>query len=114
MKIIYRIPAKEPYGYIEIEDDVSEGFFDPEKMQEQYKTFKATFDEVPGNGLTGKEVDLILDGWFQGKGVTSDLYDKRNQEQDKWFQAIKRSLARIKRRGNEDEVRYEGLDPKDL
>ncbi len=102
MKTIYRIPTKNEYGFVEIERDLPVNI-QPKEVLEDYHRVLAEYHEAP-SGLTAKEVDLILDGWFKGQGVISDLYDKRNAEQDKWFQAIKRSLARVKRSPNEDEI----------
>ena len=98
MKVIYRIPAKEPYGYIEIEDDVDEGFFDPEKMKAQYDVFKETFNskEEGGEGLPPKEWNAWLDTYLTTSTGNADLYAQMSPAQQAVIQEVKKSLKRLK------------------
>lgn len=95
-KVIFRIPT-EQYGYVEIEDDIDEGFFDGEKLLEQYKSFKETFSENKNVGLSDKEFNAFLDTYlFDGTG-SADVYAAMNKTQQEFIQTLKRSLKRIKR-----------------
>lgn len=106
MKITYRIPT-EQYAYVEIEDDVMEGFFDPEKMREQYEAFKDTFAEKPG--LTAKELDLIVEKMCLGTTVEggTELWSKATQAQKDQINCLKRALSRIKNKQGKSNDKYE-------
>lgn len=100
MKTIIRLPTDQ-FAYIEqeIEATPSQAVAAYHELVKAWKGDQFTL----GDGLNAKQVDIILDGWFLGQGISSDLYDQRNSEQDKWFQAIKRSLKRIKAKGEDPE-----------
>ena len=99
MKVTYRIPTDQ-YAYIEVEQELST--LDAFLINENYKELTGAFKESTGDGLTSKEIDAMLDSYFLGKGVDSNEYDRLNEEQRKWVQAVKRSLARIKNKSNGD------------
>lgn len=105
MKITYRIPT-ETYGYVEIEDDVEEGFFDPEKMRDQYESFKETFTANDASGLTDKELDLIIENMCLQKTTAggTELWAKTTDAQKKEINRLKRALARIKNKQGEPEI----------
>lgn len=99
MKAQYQIVGNKQFEYIMLEREV-------ESTEEAVEAYSALVEayKPSGEGLTSQEVNGILDGWFAGRGIDSNLYDKRNPEQDKWFQAIKRSLARVKRNSNGEDI----------
>lgn len=113
MKITYRIPT-EQYAYVEIEDNVGEGFFDPEKMREQYEAFKETFAEKVG--LTAKELDLIIEKMCLGKTVEggTELWSKATDSQKAQINCLKRALKRIESKHSKKKDEDEEYDPENI
>lgn len=93
-KNLIRVPLDQ-FAFLEFEHEGTpdSALIEYKRVLEASRTPKS---DSTGTGLTAKEVDSMLDDWFGGKGVNSDLYSKCNPEQSKWLQAIKRSLARVK------------------
>ncbi len=100
MKIVYRIPSKDPYGYVEFE---AQGTVDTAGM-------KAAIDEMEelmayqkgGDGLSEKDFNFFLDTYLKSGTGSSDTYAQMNAEQQKTIQCIKRSLKRIKSNPEEE------------
>lgn len=106
MKVIIRIPT-EQYAYVEIVDD-----FVPESQDSAVEYITAFNEKVTeafkrektGPGLTDKEFNYFLDVYLTNGTGSSDVYAKMNLSQQGCIQAIKRSMKRIKRNPNEEEI----------
>lgn len=104
MKITYRIPSKDPYGYVEFE---VEG-------PTETASFTGAIDEMEslmshkkgGEGLTDKELDLIIQNMCLGKTTTNgtELWSKATPTQKAEINRLKRALSRIKAKGGEPEM----------
>ena len=91
MKITYRIPAREMYGFIEIETEVET----VEQALEGYKGAMAQYNSS-GIGLDPKEWNRALDGYLTLQSMPSDVYERMNDTQKSIMQEIKRAFARLK------------------
>lgn len=99
-KVTYRIPSKDPYGYVEFETDVADpNFHNLIEVLEEMMDFHKTGD---GPGLSEKEFNQVLDQYLKDGTITSDGYAACNPEQQKILQAIKKSLKRINYASNTD------------
>ncbi len=102
MKITYRLPTKEPYSYIEIEDEATLGNV-MEKIRNYEDYQRALKEEDPsGSGIPDKDFNLFLDTYLKSGTGSSDVYAQMNAEQQKTIQCIKRSLKRIKSNPEEE------------
>lgn len=92
MKITHRIPTKE-YAYVEIELEETEIIFD-DIATVHGKLFDAF---KPQEGLTAKELDLIVENMCLNKTVTNgtELWAKATQAQKDQINCLKRALKRI-------------------
>ena len=90
LKATFRIPAKEMYGYIELETEVET----VEQALDGYKGAMAQYNSS-GVGLDPKEWNRALDGYLTVGNCPSDVYERMNDEQKRVMQEIKKSLKRI-------------------
>lgn len=102
MKIIYRIPSKDPYGYVEIEKEINatdkqhilaEEILAVEELESLMVLQKVGKSDT---GLPKKEMDTWLDTYLLSQTGDVNQYSKMSDSQKECVQAIKRSLARIK------------------
>lgn len=93
MKIIYRIPTKDPYAYIEVEHE-SVGL-EPEIYRKNYDELSAVFRD--GDGITRQEMNEVVDSMLRGESVNGgvQLWEKMSAEQKEICQTIKRATKRI-------------------
>ena len=106
MKAQYQVKTQE-FEYIMLESEVDS----PEAAVEAYNALKRAYSPKAGLGLPEKEFKAAIDEYLSTaslKGGT-ELYAKMNPEQQRTFQDIKKSLARIESRlekSPEDESVY--------
>jgi hypothetical protein len=97
MKLIHRIPTKEPYSYVEIEEEVGEHTL-PEWIAQRNGLLTDAFKpEKSGDCLPKKEYDECIDKVMMGKTIHVSQYERMDKAQQDGYQLIKRSQARIKR-----------------
>lgn len=95
MKVKYRIPSKDAFGFVEIEYETNntpdESIADLEQLMEYHKGLGQE------TGLTAKELDLIIEHMCLGKTVENgtNLWDKATQAQKDQINCLKRALKRI-------------------
>ena len=93
MKVTFRIPAKETYGYIEIEQESTLENI-PELLELYDKTIQAYKGENTNVGLSDKDFNQALDTYLsEGTGDT-EQYMLMSKDQQNVFQQIKKSLKR--------------------
>lgn len=107
MKITYRIPSKDPYGYVEFEveeDSTTEGTRNAINNLEDMMTY-----HKGGEGLTSKELDLIVQNMCLGKSTVNgtELWSKATAPQKAEINRLKRALTRIKNSGDQGESEIE-------
>ena len=105
MKITYRIPSKEPYGYVEFETESGESA--AEKMQAIEELEGLMSYQKGGEGMSDVELDIWVQNMLLGKGNDVNVYEKATPSQQKELHRIKRALNRIKRNPNEEEIEHE-------
>lgn len=101
MKILYRIPSKDPYGYVEIETEGRiYGNGNLNEFVEQLEELMA--HQKGGTGLSEKQMDSIVETMCLGDNVEGgvDLYATMTPDQKKETQRLKRALDRISRKEN--------------
>lgn len=93
MKITYRIPTDQ-YAYVELEEE--KDVYVSEDIKDTYDHLVQAFK--PTEGLTAKELDLIIEKMCLGKTVEggTELWSKATQAQKDQINCLKRALARIK------------------
>jgi hypothetical protein len=90
MKAIYRLPTKEPYGYLEIEEEVltaEQAVLGHRRALEAFNT--------PNLGLDSKEWNKALDGYLTLNTLPSDVYERMSDRQKLVIQEIKKSIKRL-------------------
>lgn len=98
MKTIIQIQT-DPFALISQEFDQ---VMTPEKAVAEYRALQQAYRG--GDGLNAKEIDAMLDSYFMGRGVDSNQYDQLNAEQNKWIQAVKRSIKRCRGEDAEEDI----------
>lgn len=94
MKTTYRIPANDPYAYVEIELPNGEKLTD-EMIQEACDNYRRATGAIKGHsGLPEKEYRQFIDNQLSGKTIHIDDYEKMNDMQVFAVQVIKRALKR--------------------
>lgn len=99
-KITYHVPT-ESFGYIEIEEDITDKTM-LENIIERYDAFKRS-ETACGEGITQKEYNDALDRYLTDNTGDTDLYTRMNKDQQKVFQEIKKSLKRTQAQQARDE-----------
>lgn len=89
MKAILRIPAKEMYGFIEIETEV----LSIENALDAYAD--ATRLYLGGSGLGKKEWNRVLDRYIKKGGMTSDEGAGMDEKQKWLIHELDKAFARI-------------------
>lgn len=102
MKITYRIPSKGPYGFVEIEKEITvidktHALAEEILVVEQLEQLMALQKGESGEGLTTKEFNAALDEYLKTNSLKNgtELYAKMSLPQQACFQEIKKSLKRI-------------------
>lgn len=105
MKITYRIPSKDPFGFVEIEleMDDKQGFVGREiidQLEEMMAYHKG--ETVPG--LPPKDFNAWIDNYLLTGTGNADLHAQMNPEQQGIIKAIQLSRKRIKNKTGEPEI----------
>lgn len=110
MKILLHVPV-EQYGFVSAEfDEVN-----TETIANTYRDIAEAFK--PTEGITSKEMDLIIECMALGKTVTNgtELWSKATQAQKDQINCLKRALSRIKakhsKKKDEEDETWEGAGP---
>lgn len=91
MKATLRIPTLDPYAYVEVEMDGTEG-----EIIEQYSHLTQLVRG--GTGLPDADFRRVLDRYLWGDGhMLAEEYETMNLDQQSIIQTIKRSRARNKK-----------------
>lgn len=98
MKITLRIPTKDPYAFVELEDELES--VTPEDAVTIYENFTKAFKGEPeGFGIPPKDFNRIFDHYrLQGSIPAEDvpLCEDMDKGQKDCISALKRSLTRNK------------------
>lgn len=91
-KATLRIPAKEPYAYIEVQVDG-----EPETIVEGYNYFTKLINNptVQAGGLDRLDFNKALDQYLLDKSMDSDAYEKMSDSQKAVVQELKKAFKRI-------------------
>ena len=89
MKAILRIPAKEQYGFIEIESEVDSAENAVMAYDDIYKLVHGGF------GLPQKEFNACIDRYLTDGTGELDVYTRMSKEQQAVIQEIKKAYKRI-------------------
>ena len=87
-----------PLGQFEFIEQSFDEEMTPEAAVEAFRSLKRAYSPEAGDGLTPKDMNAALDEYLSTGNLKSgtELYAKMNLEQQTVFQAVKRSLARLK------------------
>lgn len=88
MKYILRIPMTDQYSYTEIICDTKEEYDDAKIDYSNYKSLNN------GEGLSEKEWRNTLDQYLQENKMSSEMWDKMNNEEKVIINEIKKSFKR--------------------
>lgn len=104
MKIKYRIPSKDPYGYVEFEqENVTETPEEVRSVIEQLEEMMSYHKgETAGPGLPPKEWCAWLDNYLKNQTGNADQYNQMSPDQQRTIQDLKKAFKRLK--VNEDEI----------
>ena len=92
MKITYRLPTRDQYGYVEIEIEKENPT--PTEVMETYEELMAEVRK--DKSLSSREFNTFVDNYLTGGTITTDEYDSMSNGQKEIIQVIKRSKARTK------------------
>lgn len=95
MKVIYRIPTKEPFAFVELHDD-----FLPENEEAAIEYPKRMYLALTqafhgGEGLEDKAYDAFIERMIKAEPNHIEEYNKMSLEQQKYVQVVKRAIKRI-------------------
>lgn len=90
MKYILRIPMQDQYSYTEIICDTKEEY---EEAKIDYSAYKSLNNN--GEGLSEKEWKDTLDRYLQENKMSSEVWDKMNNEEKTIINEIKKSFSRV-------------------
>lgn len=101
MKITYRIPTDQ-YAYVELEEE--KDVYVSEDIKDTYDHLVQAFK--PTDGLTAKELDLIIEKMCLGTTVEggTELWAKASGEQRDQINCLKRALSRIKAKQGKNKI----------
>lgn len=97
MNIKYRIPTKDQFAFVEIDEDNDDISFGD--IKRKYDALTNLFQEKEGGaGIPDKEFNKVLDGYLATKTIANggDIYETLNNEQKGILNAIKKSFNRNK------------------
>ena len=89
MKYILRIPMADQYSYTELICDTKEEYDEAKMDYSTYKSLSTT------NGLSEKEWRDTLDRYLQENKMSSEVWDKMNNEEKIIINEIKKSVKRL-------------------
>jgi hypothetical protein len=95
MKVTYRVPTKEQYAYIEIEQEMET--LDGVLISENYKDLTEAIKSEPDiEGLPPLEFNRVLDKYLWQNNIDVGDFEQLNKAQQAVLQEIKKSKARNK------------------
>lgn len=89
MKYILRIPMQDQYAYTEIICDTKEEYEEAKTEYSKYKSLNMS------DGLSPKEWSEALDRYLQENKMSSEVWDKMNNEEKVIINEIKKSIKRF-------------------
>lgn len=96
MKITYRIPSKEPYGYVEIESEVDNTLSIGTIVKDLEFFMAQAKGEKAGAGLPPKEWNDWLVHYLMTQKGNADQYNRMSKVQKDQIQELKKAFSRIK------------------
>lgn len=98
MKIKYRIPSKDPYGYVEFEqENITETPEEVRSVIDQLEEMMSYHKgETAGPGLPDKEFNTFLDNYLKNNTGELEVFNRMNEEQKKMIQTLKKAFKRLK------------------
>lgn len=104
MKITYRIPAKEPYGYVEIEQEFEKSALSTDDALEAYDAIIKHYKGETGEGLPDKEFNSWFDKYMTEGTGDADQYARMSLVQQSHIQEVKKSVKRLKAKNGDNHI----------
>ena len=90
-----RIPT-DSYAYIELDVEGTQ-----DQIFDAYNSFTQAYKAESGEGISSKEFNATVDGYFLKGTMSTEVYESMSKDQKIFIQTCKRSFKRIQRNDNE-------------